>query len=88
MPDLWKQEVKFLGIKGAGNAAATIPNGSSQRKSDDHGRFPIGLDKWLVAMWLIVNCKNGISSCEIARRSASLKRLHGLWIIGFAFQCG
>jgi len=28
---------------------------------------PISLDKWLVAMWLIVNCKNGISSCEIAR---------------------
>ena len=28
---------------------------------------PIGLDKWLAAMWLIVNCKNGISSCEIAR---------------------
>jgi transposase-like protein len=28
---------------------------------------PIGLDKWLVATWLITNCKNGISSCEIAR---------------------
>src|SRR6185437_7037068 len=28
---------------------------------------PIGLDKWLCALWLIVNCKNGISSCEIAR---------------------
>lgn len=28
---------------------------------------PIGLDKWLVAVWLIVNCKNGISSYEIAR---------------------
>lgn len=27
----------------------------------------LGLDKWLSAMWLIVNCKNGISSCEIAR---------------------
>src|SRR6266496_2469807 len=27
----------------------------------------LGLDKWLVALWLIVNCKNGISSCEIAR---------------------
>src|SRR6202167_840482 len=25
------------------------------------------IDKWLTAMWLIVNCKNGISSCEIAR---------------------
>ena len=28
---------------------------------------PLGLDKWMVAMWLIVNCKNGISSYEIAR---------------------
>jgi transposase-like protein len=28
---------------------------------------PISLDKWLCAMWLIVNCKNGISSCEMAR---------------------
>jgi len=27
----------------------------------------LGLDKWLMAMWLIANCKNGISSCEIAR---------------------
>src|SRR5471032_880956 len=28
---------------------------------------PLGLDKWLTALWLIVNCKNGISSCEISR---------------------
>ena len=28
---------------------------------------PIGLDKWPMAMWLIVNCKNGISSYEIRR---------------------
>ena len=28
---------------------------------------PIGLDKWLMAMWQIVNCKNGISSCEVHR---------------------
>lgn len=28
---------------------------------------PIGLDKWLMAMWQIVNCKNGISSYEIHR---------------------
>src|SRR6202167_109670 len=44
----------------------------------DHAKFslktgtvmedsPIGLDKWLTALWLIVNCKNGISSCEVAR---------------------
>lgn len=28
---------------------------------------PLPLDKWLVALWLIVNCKNGISSMEISR---------------------
>ncbi len=28
---------------------------------------PIGLDKWLPALWLVVNCKNGVSSCETAR---------------------
>src|SRR5262245_50251740 len=28
---------------------------------------PLGLDKWLPAMWMIVNCRNGISSYEIAR---------------------
>src|SRR5258708_27927602 len=26
---------------------------------------PLGLDKWLVVMWMIVNCKNGVSSYEI-----------------------
>src|SRR5436190_7338494 len=28
---------------------------------------PIGLDKWLPALWMLVNCKNGVSSYEIAR---------------------
>src|SRR5580700_3951862 len=28
---------------------------------------PLGLDKWLLAMWQVVNCKNGVSSYEIAR---------------------
>ena len=28
---------------------------------------PIGLDKWLTCVWMIANCKNGISSYEIHR---------------------
>jgi transposase-like protein len=28
---------------------------------------PIGLDKWLPAMWMAANCKNGISSYELHR---------------------
>jgi len=28
---------------------------------------PLGLDKWLPALWMVINCKNGISSYEMAR---------------------
>src|SRR5215207_5212319 len=28
---------------------------------------PLGLDKWLPALWLLANAKNGISSYELAR---------------------
>ncbi len=28
---------------------------------------PLGLDKWMVAMWMLATCRNGVSSCEIAR---------------------
>jgi len=28
---------------------------------------PISLDKWLIALWLLVNCKNGVSSYEVGR---------------------
>lgn len=28
---------------------------------------PIGLDKWMAAMWMLANCKNGVSSYEIHR---------------------
>jgi transposase-like protein len=30
---------------------------------------PLGLDTWLIAMWMLVNCKNGVSSYEIARET-------------------
>ncbi|HEX4083611.1 MAG TPA: IS1595 family transposase [Chthoniobacteraceae bacterium] len=28
---------------------------------------PLGLERWLPAVWVIVNAKNGVSSCELAR---------------------
>jgi hypothetical protein len=28
---------------------------------------PISLDKWLMTMWMLANCKNGVSSYEIAK---------------------
>ena len=27
----------------------------------------LGLDKWMTAVWMLVNCKNGISSHELGR---------------------
>jgi transposase-like protein len=31
---------------------------------------PLGLEKWLPAVWIITSAKNGVSSCEIARTLA------------------
>src|ERR1700735_5028617 len=28
---------------------------------------PIGLDKWLCALWMLTNCRNGVSSYEVHR---------------------
>ncbi len=28
---------------------------------------PISLDKWLIAMWMVANCRNGVSSYKISR---------------------
>ncbi|HEY1986741.1 MAG TPA: IS1595 family transposase [Terracidiphilus sp.] len=28
---------------------------------------PLGLDKWMVAMWMLANCKNGMSSYELGK---------------------
>src|SRR5579871_2337290 len=51
---------------------------------------PLGLDKWLTAYWLVVNAKNGISSCELAR-SLGVKQdtaWHMAHRIRFAIQAG
>jgi transposase-like protein len=64
-----------------GSAKVTyLPSGRVWRCANTHDRrkfslkvgtifedSPIGLDKWLPAVWLLVNCKNGISSYEVAR---------------------
>ena len=40
---------------------------------------PLGLDKWMTAIWMLANCKNGISTYELAknyRRSPELGMVH------------
>ena len=37
---------------------------------------PIPLDKWLTAIWMIANCKNGVSSYEIHRAVGVTQKSH------------
>ena len=37
---------------------------------------PIGLDKWLIAMWAVANSKNGVSSYKI-KRDLGRRKPHG-----------
>src|ERR1700680_4705612 len=46
---------------------------------------PIGLDKWLTAMWQVVNCKNGVSSCEIARAIGITQK--SAWFMDHRIRC-
>ncbi|HVT57178.1 MAG TPA: IS1595 family transposase [Thermoanaerobaculia bacterium] len=41
---------------------------------------PIPLEKWLPALWLVVNCKNGISSYELGRALGVSQ--HTAWFMG------
>src|SRR6266536_2550500 len=50
----------------------------------------LGLDKWFTAMWLIANCKNGISSYEVSRDLGITQKSawHMLQRIRFAMRVG
>lgn len=51
---------------------------------------PLGMEKWLPAVWLIANCKNGISSHELARDLGVTQKTawHMLHRIRLAMQTG
>jgi hypothetical protein len=44
-----------------------MPGSSPRRPEPSLEDSPLGLDKWLAAMWQVVNCKNGVSSYEVHR---------------------
>jgi len=46
---------------------------------------PLGLDKWLLAMWQVVNCKNGVSSYEIAKAIGVTQKSE--WFMDHRIRC-
>ncbi|MDQ2867363.1 MAG: IS1595 family transposase [Verrucomicrobiota bacterium] len=67
-PQCGSKAVTYLAKAGVWKCKTTHPK---QKFSAKVGTIfedsPIGLEKWLPAMWMIVNCKNGISSYELHR---------------------
>ena len=45
------------------------------------------MDKWLIAMWMLSNCKNGISSYEIARAIGVTQKTVVHCSNAFAMRC-
>ena len=67
-PTCGRNKVKFL----ANQNRWWCPNKHSHQQfslkaGTIYKESPLGLDKWLTATWLVSNCKNGVSSCEVAR---------------------
>src|SRR5690242_19528231 len=67
-PQCGREGVRFLSNQQKWECGARHPRKQFAIKTGTvFGDSPIKPDKWLVACWLIVNAKNGISSLELHR---------------------
>jgi transposase-like protein len=67
-PTCGSEKVGFLANQGRWQCSSKHPKRQfSVKVGTIFEDSPIGLDKWLPAVWLLVNCKKGISSYEVAR---------------------
>src|SRR4051812_10283699 len=67
-PTCGSKEVRFLSTRKIWECKGTHPKRQfSIKVGTIFEDSPLGLDKWLCAMWLLVSCKNGISSYEVSR---------------------
>lgn len=67
-PRCGSKEVRFISTRRLWECKSKHPKRQfSVKVNTIFEESPIGLDKWLMAIWMIANCKNGISSYEIHR---------------------
>ena len=67
-PTCGSKEVKFLATRRLWKCKTKHPKQQfSAKVGTVFEDSPIGLDKWLPAMWMVANCKNGVSSWEFHR---------------------
>jgi transposase-like protein len=67
-PTCGRKDVRFLAKRRCWECRAKHPHKQFSVKTGTiFEDSPLGLDKWLPAIWIIANCKNGVSSYEIHR---------------------
>jgi transposase-like protein len=67
-PSCGRNDVSWLGNQKKWQCKSAHPKRQFSAKTGTiFEDSPLGLDKWLMAAWMITNCKNGVSSYEIAR---------------------
>jgi transposase-like protein len=67
-PGCGSKEVRFLATRRLWECKTKHPKRQfSVKVGTIFEDSPIGLDKWLAAIWMLANCKNGISSYEVHR---------------------
>jgi transposase-like protein len=67
-PTCGRDDVKFLANQSKWQCKSVHPRRQfSVKVGTIFEDSPLGLDKWLTAIWMITNCKNGISSYEVHR---------------------
>jgi transposase-like protein len=67
-PTCGRQDVRFIATRNLWECKTKHPRKQfSVKVGTIFEDSPLGMDKWLPVVWLISNCKNGISSYEVAR---------------------
>lgn len=66
-PHCKSKEVRFVSTRKIWECKHCVKKQFSARVGTIFEDSPLPLDKWFVALWLLVNAKNGISSYEIHR---------------------
>ena len=67
-PTCGSSKVSYLGAQRKWQCSSRHPKRQfSLKTSTVYEDSPLGMDKWLMATWMVTNCKNGISSYEIHR---------------------
>jgi transposase-like protein len=67
-PECGRTDVRFIATRRMWECRGThVRKQFTAKRGTIFEDSPLGLDKWFAAIWMIANCKNGVSSYEIHR---------------------